>query len=96
MFHISHESGILEDPESEAPESVYSWTQDPTNGPEKPDLVSIEFKNGVPIKLINLENNITKTQPVDIITYLNELGSKQGIGRLDMVENRFVGIKSRG
>jgi len=96
LFHISHESGILEDPAAVTPESVYSWTQGPHSTNNTASTVNIHFENGVPVKVENEEDKSSITDPVQIFTYLNELGGKHGIGRLDMVEDRFVGIKSRG
>jgi len=64
--------------------------------PDKETKIEIHFKNGIPVKIVNKEENIEKTNPLELFTYLNELGGKNGIGLLDMVENRFVGIKSRG
>lgn len=97
MFHISHESGILEDPEAAAPESVYSWTVSPQLASKlEPERIEIEFKNGVPVRVTNLADQTVKSDSVELFLYLNELGKKHGIGRLDMVENRFIGVKSRG
>lgn len=96
LLHISHEAGILEDPAREAEESVYSRTTPIEKTPNQPTKIVIEFKDGIPVLVKNLDDNITKKDPLELFTYLNELGSMHGIGRLDMVENRFVGIKSRG
>lgn len=97
LFHISHESGILEDPSVAAPEDVYSWTKDPVHtAASEPATVAIDFKDGVPVKVVNTADNATHTESVALFSYLNELGKQHGIGRLDMVEDRFVGIKSRG
>ncbi|MBN1157491.1 argininosuccinate synthase [Candidatus Woesearchaeota archaeon] len=96
LLHISHESGILEDPNAKAEEEVYSKTVSPKKAPDKETLVDIYFKDGTPIKVVDLTNNVTKTKPLELFNYLNKLGSENGIGRIDMVENRFVGIKSRG
>jgi len=96
LLHISHEAGVLEDPGVECDESVYSLTVSPEKAPNKTTKISLTFKNGVPVKVINLEDNTTKTRPLELFMYLNQLGAENGIGRLDMVENRFVGIKSRG
>ena len=96
LFHISHEAGILEDPLRKAEEDVYSRTQSPQNAPDTVTKIMVEFKDGVPIKAENLEDGTVKTEPLELFEYLNELGSKNAIGRMDMVENRFVGIKSRG
>lgn len=96
LIHISHESGILEDPAAFAPEHVYSWTKSPKEAPDKETFIEIHFKDGVPIKVVDQTNNVEKTKPLDLFLYLNYLGAENGIGRVDMVENRFVGIKSRG
>jgi argininosuccinate synthase len=96
LLHVSHEAGILEDPETECPENAYYLTSSPENAPDKATKISIDFKEGVPIKVTNLDNGIIKTKSLELFMYLNQLGAENGIGRLDMVENRFVGIKSRG
>ena len=96
LLHISHEAGVLEDPGYECEESIYSHTVAPEQAPDKPTKIKIEFKDGIPVKVTNLENNTVKTDALELFEYLNTLGRKNGIGRLDMVENRFVGIKSRG
>jgi argininosuccinate synthase len=96
LLHISHEAGILEDPGHECEESIYSHTVSPENAPDSPTKIKIEFKNGIPVKVTNLEDGTTKEDALELFEYLNLLGRKNGIGRLDMVENRFVGIKSRG
>ncbi len=96
LLHISHEAGILEDPAHECEDSIYSRTVSPEDAPDKPTKIKVAFKDGIPIKVTNLENDIVKTDPLELFEYLNQLGCENGIGRLDMVENRFVGIKSRG
>jgi len=96
LIHISHESGILEDPAAKAGEDVFSWTKSPKDAPDEETHLSIYFKDGVPIKVADRTRNITKDSPYDLFTYLNAVGAENGIGRVDMVENRFVGIKSRG
>jgi len=96
LLHISHEAGVLEDPGYECKENIYSHTVSPEQAPDKPTKIRIEFKNGLPVKLTNTENNTIKTDALELFEYLNTLGRENGIGRLDMVENRFVGIKSRG
>ena len=96
LLHISHEAGILEDPGAVCDESIYSRTVSPETAPDTPTRITIEFKNGIPVKVKNLEDGTEKTDALDLFLYLNQLGSENGIGRLDMVENRFVGIKSRG
>jgi argininosuccinate synthase len=96
LIHISHESGILEDPEVEPGEDVFSWTKHPKDAPNEETRLSIHFKDGIPVKVVDRTHNMTKSSPYDLFTYLNAVGAENGIGRVDMVENRFVGIKSRG
>lgn len=94
LLHISHEAGILEDPNAVCAEEVYSRTATIETAPNVADIISITFKDGNPVKISS--DDRTETDPLKLFMYLNELGTKHGIGRLDMVENRFVGIKSRG
>jgi len=96
LLHISHESGILEDPALEANEDIYSRTTAPENAPDQPTRISLEFKDGVPVRVENLDDGTVMERPLALFAYLNKLGSENGIGRLDLVENRFVGVKSRG
>lgn len=96
LLHISHEAGILEDPSIECPVEVYNRSNTPEKAPDKPTKIKITFKDGIPVKVENLENGIVKTDSLELFMYLNELGSENGIGHLDMVEDRYVGIKSRG
>lgn len=96
LLHISHEAGILEDPNEVCPEDAYSRTSDMKSWPDQPELIEMEFEHGIPVKVTNKDDGTVKTGALELFTYLNELGTKHGIGRLDMVENRFVGIKSRG
>lgn len=96
LLHISHESGILEDPNTECPESVYTKSVSPQNAPDKTTKIALTFKEGIPVKVENLEDGTVITDPLDLFVYLNKVGGDNGIGRLDMVENRYVGIKSRG
>lgn len=96
ILHISHEGGILEDLGTMADESVYSHTAPLTKTPDMPEYLTIHFKGGVPTALSSDTFPGEITGPLEIFTALNHLGSKHGIGRLDMVENRFVGVKSRG
>ena len=91
LWHISHEGGPLEDPWWEPDESVFMLSQSPQQAPDEPEYVEIEFESGTPIAV-----NGEKLSPASLIAYLNELGGKHGIGRVDMVENRLVGMKSRG
>ncbi len=96
LLHISHEGGELEDPNFVCEEYVYSHTTAPEDAPDVADVLAIDFKDGIPIKVENIADGTVKTDPLELFIYLNEMGAKHGIGRLDMVENRFVGIKSRG
>jgi len=97
LFHISYEAGILEDPNVTPPEDMWKLTTALTSAPATPEQISIEFKAGLPVKVtIPAEQNKTVTDPVDIFLTLNSLARKHGIGRIDIVENRFIGVKSRG
>jgi len=96
LVHISHEAGILEDPSFRPPEHVFSRTVSPKDAPDAETILEIEFKDGYPVKVTNQGNGIVKEDPLELFMYLNEIGSQNGVGRVDMVENRFVGIKSRG
>ena len=96
LMHISHEAGILEDPSVRPDESIFSRTNSISNAPETETIIEVVFENGIPVSVINFKDGVSKTDPLDLYTYLNELGGKHGIGRVDMVENRFIGIKSRG
>ncbi len=91
LLHISFEGRHLEDPAAEAEESMWRWTVSPENAPDAAEYLDIEFKNGDIVAL-----NGAKMTPAQVLAKLNELGSKHGIGRLDLVENRYVGMKSRG
>lgn len=94
LLHISHEAGILEDPNAPCGEEVYSRTASVKDAPDEADILTITFDQGIPVNVKNGSENITGA--LNIFNYLNDIGTKHGIGRLDMVENRFVGIKSRG
>ncbi len=96
LMHISHEAGILEAPQFRPPEHVFSRTASIKDAPSKETVIDLYFKDGIPIKLVDKTSKVTKTKPLDIFMYLNKAGSMHGIGRVDMVENRFIGIKSRG
>jgi len=91
LLHISYEGRHLEDPAAEAEESMWRWTVSPEKAPDAAEYLELEFKNGDIIAL-----NGKQLTPAQILTKLNELGGKHGIGRLDLVENRYVGMKSRG
>jgi len=91
LFHTSYEGGILEDPWAEPPENMFEMTVSPESAPDEPAYIDIEFEQGIPVGLDG-----KKVSPVELLTQLNILGGRNGVGRVDMVENRFVGIKSRG
>ena len=91
LLHISSEGKVLEDPAEEVPNYVYSRTLDPEKAPDKPTIVEIAFEKGDPIAIDG-----KRLSPADLLGALNKLGHDNGIGRLDLVENRFVGMKSRG
>ncbi|SVA92761.1 uncharacterized protein METZ01_LOCUS145615 [marine metagenome] len=96
LMHISHEAGQLEDPSIRPDESVFSHTAALKETPNTETVIEISFANGFPVKVVNRIDESEKSDPLELFIYLNELGSQHGIGRLDMVENRFIGIKSRG
>jgi len=91
LLHISFEGGILEDPWNEPDEDMFKLSVSPEKAPDKPTYIEIEFEQGTPVAV-----NGERLGPVALMTQLNILGGANGIGRLDMVENRFVGMKSRG
>jgi argininosuccinate synthase len=96
LLHISHEAGILEEPGFVAPPEVYSRTVDPELAPNEPTLIRIDFVDGHPVAVTDLGAERKVTGALALFEYLNQLGAANGIGRVDMVENRFVGVKSRG
>ena len=97
LLHTSYEGGILEDPSREPPADMFQQTSSLKEAPDVEDFVMIEFKQGIPISMTHLNEGITvDDSAVSLMVYLNALGSKHGIGRIDIVENRFVGMKSRG
>ncbi len=91
LWHLSHEGGILENPWTEPEESMYALTVSPEKAPDKPQYVEIDFQNGTPAAVDGV-----KMGPVQIVEALNKIGGAHGIGRADLVENRLVGMKSRG
>ena len=96
LLHISHEAGILEDPAAICAEDVYSRTTALEETPDTPDIITLTFDQGIPVRVENKDDGTVLGDPLALFQYLNAIGAKHGIGRLDMVENRFVGIKSRG
>lgn len=91
LLHISYEGLHLEDPNAEPEESMWLWTTAPEKAPDTPEYITIEYKNGDPIAI-----NGTTMSPATLLKTLNEYGNKHGIGRADIVENRYVGMKARG
>jgi argininosuccinate synthase len=91
LLHTSTEGRVLENPGEEAPDYVYQRTTDPEKAPDAPEMVEIGFERGDAVSI-----NGESLSPATILTRLNELGGKHGVGRLDLVENRYVGMKSRG
>lgn len=96
IMHISYESGVLEDPAIAAPEDLYLMTQSPQKSAESPTTVEIIFKDGAAVRASELISGKTMERPLDILTFLNKIGGEHGVGRVDLVENRFLGLKSRG
>lgn len=91
LLHISYEGLILENPNTEPEENMWLWTNSIENTPNKAEYISIEYKNGDPISI-----NGKKLSPAELLAKLNEYGNIHGIGRIDIVENRYVGMKARG
>jgi argininosuccinate synthase len=91
LWHLSHEGGPLEDPSFEPEASMFKLTADPMDAPDVPEKVTITFDEGVPVAV-----NGAKLSPATLVQTLNEIGGRHGVGRADIVENRLIGIKSRG
>lgn len=96
LMHRSYEAGVLEDPDTPPPEDMFRLTRSTKEAPESPTHLAIYFRDAAPIKVENLDDGTLHTEPVELFEYLNQQGGINGVGRIDMVENRFVGIKSRG
>jgi argininosuccinate synthase len=96
LFHTSYESGMLEDAMCPPDESMFKMTTSPKAAPDEGEIVRVEFVKGIPVKVTNVSDGTVKTDPLEIFLYCNHIAGKHGIGRIDIVENRFVGIKSRG
>ena len=96
LMHRSYEAGLLEDPMQAPPADMFKLTRSPQDAPETAANLEIRFKDASPVRVENLDDGTAHTDPLDLFAYLNEVGGQHGIGRVDMVENRFVGIKSRG
>ena len=91
LFHISYEGGILEDPWKEPPADMFVWTRPVEKAPNRPEYIELDYRRGDPVAL-----NGRTLSPANLLARLNDLGAKHGIGRADVVENRYVGMKSRG
>jgi len=91
LLHKSYEGGVLEDPWAHAPEDIFTLSVSPANAPDQPEVIEIDFVQGDPVAI-----NGETLSPANLLTALNGYGGKHGIGRVDIVENRFVGMKSRG
>ncbi len=96
LMHISHEAGILEDPLYFAGKDILQKMVMPMDAPDRETHISVTFRDGIPVKVTNRDDGTVYTDPLELFTYLNRIGGQNGIGLLDMVENRYVGIKSRG
>jgi argininosuccinate synthase len=91
LMHISYEGGILEDPWAEPPADMFLWTKSPEQAPDKAETITIDFQAGIPVSL-----NGEKLDPLALLVKLNAIAAEHGVGRIDLVENRYIGIKSRG
>jgi len=91
LMHISYEGGILEDPWAEPPENIFILTRSPESAPDKPRYVEIDFEAGIPVAVDG-----SRLSPAALLDRLNKVGGEHGVGRVDLLENRFVGMKSRG
>lgn len=91
LLHISYEGGVLEDPWNAPPKDMFLLTQDPQDAPDQPEEIEIEFEGGDPVALDG-----ERLSPLELMQKLNKIAGRHGVGRLDIVENRFVGMKSRG
>ena len=102
MMHISYESGELEDPAFPGHANSYpglvlkKMSKDLKDTPDEPARLTMDFESGDPVRVLNVDDGTELTDPLDIFLYLNEIGGEHGVGRIDIVENRFVGMKSRG
>jgi argininosuccinate synthase len=91
LMHVSYEGGVLEDPWASPPDGMFRMTTDLEDAPDTPEVLTIRFERGVPVDL-----NDCELDPVSMLERLNEIGGRHGVGRIDIVENRFLGMKSRG
>lgn len=97
LAHCSYEAGILEDPDHSPPDDMWRLTDDPLSAPNKPEDITLEFSKGLPVALTSASSAFEKvTGSLALFIKLNALGKTHGIGRIDIVENRYIGLKSRG
>jgi argininosuccinate synthase len=96
LMHRSYEAGLLEDPGAAPPKDMFKLTRALEDTPDDPADISIHFEDAVPVRVVHASAGKDLDDPVELFEYLNEVGGLHGVGRIDMVENRFVGIKSRG
>lgn len=92
LMHISYESGILENPFNEAPQELYTMTQNPATSPDKPYRLEVQFQKGLPELVVDNDGK-QYVKPLEILNFLNKIGGEYGVGRIDIVENRFIGLK---
>lgn len=93
MILHSYESGILENPAIRAPKELYKMTTDPINSASEAEEIEISFKKGYPINVKSMKDGKIFDSPLAILEYLNQIGSAHGVGRIDIVENRYIGLK---
>ncbi len=96
LMHRSYEAGMLEDPTAAPAKDMFKLTRALEDTPDEPTDLVIHFHDAMPVKVVNQKDGTVHTDPVELFLYLNDVGGMHGVGRIDMVENRFVGIKSRG
>jgi len=96
LMHRSYEAGLLEDPGAVPPKDMFKLTRAVEDTPDEPADLSIHFEDAMPVRVVHASAGMDLTDPVELFEYLNDVGGMHGVGRIDMVENRFVGIKSRG
>jgi argininosuccinate synthase len=94
LVHCSYEAGVLEDPDHTPPKELWTRTVDPADAPDKPYNFTIHFEKGIPTKVVTPEGEVTGS--LELFKLLNKIGHDNGVGRVDIVENRFIGLKSRG
>jgi argininosuccinate synthase len=96
LMHRSYEAGILEDPWTPPPADIFQLTRGLAEAPDAPARLEVEFKDAMPVRVADLDSGETHERPLPLFEFLNRVGGEHGVGRVDMVENRYVGIKSRG